>query len=257
MKKLLTTCLLSAILTLTAGAQTTQSLSKLQNDIFTLEETISELTGKQEQLQYQLQQLQKQLSENPETLPNAENENPNQDIFNQLQSLTERLEALENNAPTATTTENPAETEITTATATLPQNELSDDEIKNIYEEAFLQLTRKQYPVAEASFKNFLANHSSHRLAANASYWLAETYYVRKDYKAAATQFLQAYNNYPESSKRFDALLKLALSLRALKAPEDACKTLAELLNPANDPVGLLSASTKRRAEKEQEELRC
>ncbi len=253
MKKFLT-ILLSTMLVLTAQAQE-ETLSKLQNDIFSLEETISELTGKQEELQYQLQQLQKQLNENPQTT-SPENTSPNQDVLNQLQNLTQRLEALENNEITATETiETPVETEV--AEVTPQQTDLSEEEIKNIYEEAFLQLTRKQYPVAEESFKNFLNNHPSHRLAANASYWLAETYYVRKDYKAAATQFLQAYNNYPESSKRFDALLKLSLSLRALNAPEDACKTLAELLNPANDPVGLLSASTKRRAEKEQEELRC
>ena len=242
------------MLALTAQAQNNETLSKLQNDIFSLEETISELTGKQEELQYQLQQLQKQLNENPQTTA-PENQNANQEILNQLQNLTQRLETLENNKITATKT--PETPVAATPTPTLPQTDLSDDEIKNIYEEAFLALTRKQYPIAEESFKAFLANHPSHRLAANASYWLAETYYVRKDYKAAATQFLQAYNNYPESSKRFDALLKLALSLRSLNAPEDACKTLAELLNPANDPAGLLSASTKRRAEKEQEELRC
>ncbi len=242
------------MLALTAQAQNNETLSKLQNDIFSLEETISELTGKQEELQYQLQQLQKQLNENPQTTA-PENQNANQEILNQLQNLTQRLETLENNKITATKT--PKTPVAATPTPTLPQTDLSDDEIKNIYEEAFLALTRKQYPIAEESFKAFLANHPSHRLAANASYWLAETYYVRKDYKAAATQFLQAYNNYPESSKRFDALLKLALSLRSLNAPEDACKTLAELLNPANDPAGLLSASTKRRAEKEQEELRC
>ncbi len=258
MKKFLTIITISTLITLNANAQETNSLSKLQNDIFKLEETISELVGQQEQLQYQLQQLQKNLNQTNTNTGTGINE----DIATQLQNLNERLEKLETeqNQTTSQTQQNiPAETTIAESEVTenTEATSLSEEDIKNIYEEAFLQLTRKDYVMAEQQFKDFLQNHEKHQLAANASYWLAETYYVRKNYKTAAAQFLKAYNDYPEGNKRFDSLLKLALSLRSLEAPKDACKTLAELLNPANDPNGLLSASTRRRAEKEQEELRC
>ncbi len=250
---------MSTIITLNANAQETNSLSKLQNDIFTLEETISQLVGQQEQLQYQLQQLQKTLNNQTNT---GTGTGINEDIATQLQNLNERLEKLESQQNQITQTEQNIPTETTPAeTTAVPENtettSLSEEEIKNIYEEAFLQLTRKEYDIAEQNFKDFLQNHKTHELAANASYWLGETYYVRKNYKIAATQFLTAYNDYPEGNKRFDSLLKLALSLRSLNADNEACKSLAELLNPANDPNGLLSASTRRRAEKEQEELRC
>ena len=41
-----------------------------------------------------------------------------------------------------------------------------------------------------------------HALAANAAYWLAETYYVRKNYAAAAAAFARNYRTYGKTRPR-------------------------------------------------------
>ena len=75
----------------------------------------------------------------------------------------------------------------------------------------------------------FIASHPDDQLAGNAHYWLAETYYVRGDYRKAAGYFAAGYKNFPESSKAPDNLLKLAMSLANLDQPDKACFTFKEL----------------------------
>ncbi|MYF68729.1 MAG: tol-pal system protein YbgF, partial [Proteobacteria bacterium] len=55
----------------------------------------------------------------------------------------------------------------------------------------------------------FLAVFPSSPLADNAQYWLAETYYVQRQYMAALPAFQLVVDEYPGSSKLPDALLKI------------------------------------------------
>ncbi|MGH8477524.1 MAG: tol-pal system protein YbgF, partial [Methylococcales bacterium] len=45
--------------------------------------------------------------------------------------------------------------------------------------------------------------------ADNAQYWLGETYYVKRDFDAARSNFGQVMEKYPTSNKIPDAILKL------------------------------------------------
>jgi len=98
-----------------------------------------------------------------------------------------------------------------------------------LYDNAFSDIREAKYEAAEDKFKRFMAMYPSHALAANAQYWLAETYYVRGNYQQAARMFAQGYQDYPKGSKAPDSLLKLGLSLAQLGKKEDACLSLAQL----------------------------
>lgn len=82
---------------------------------------------------------------------------------------------------------------------------------------------------AEQLLKAFIDGHPNHELASNAQYWLGETYYQRKDYTAAGQAFAQGYQKYKTGPKAPDSLLKLGMSLAALKKTPEACATFAKL----------------------------
>jgi tol-pal system protein YbgF len=97
------------------------------------------------------------------------------------------------------------------------------------YQYAFDLMRQNKYAEAEQALSTFVDDYPDHPLAGNASYWLGEAYYVRKDYNNAALTFAQTFQKYPRSSKAPDSLLKLGMSLAALGETADACKALHEL----------------------------
>jgi len=100
---------------------------------------------------------------------------------------------------------------------------------RQAYDAAFALLRQGDFAGAERAFAAFLKAFSTHPLAANAQYWLGETFYVRKDYAHAAEAFLKGYQNYRDRPKAPDSLLKLAMSLAALGNKQEACAALEEL----------------------------
>ena len=97
------------------------------------------------------------------------------------------------------------------------------------YEAAYDLLRRGQVNEAEQAFRTFLTNYPKDPLAGNAQYWLGESYYVRQDYPRAAQAFLTGYQDFGDSSKAPDSLLKLGITLAALDQQEDACAAFDEL----------------------------
>jgi len=121
------------------------------------------------------------------------------------------------------------------------------------YQYAFDLLRQTKYADAENALNTFVDEYPDHPLAGNASYWLGETYYVRRDYNNAALTFAQTFQKYPQSGKAPDSLLKLGMSLAALGETADACKALHEL--SARYPKA--PDATKQRAAKEQAKNGC
>ena len=101
--------------------------------------------------------------------------------------------------------------------------------VKEQYNYAFGLLRQQEYAEAERALTAFIEAHPTDQLAGNANYWLAETYYVRGDFRKAAGFFAAGYQNFPESNKASDNLLKLAMSLANLDETDQACLTFKEL----------------------------
>lgn len=85
------------------------------------------------------------------------------------------------------------------------------------------------YDKAAASLKAFIAAHPKDVLAGNATYWLGETYYARRQYSQAAIHFAQGFKKYPKSQKAPDNLLKLGMSFAKLGKRAEACASLFAL----------------------------
>ena len=121
------------------------------------------------------------------------------------------------------------------------------------YDFAFELLKKRDYSGAGVALAAFLDKNPDHALAGNAIYWLGETHYVQKEYKAAAKVFLDGYQKYPTGSKAPDNLLKLGMSLAAYGDTDSACKTFKRLL--ATFPKA--PARITRAAKSEQKKLSC
>lgn len=76
----------------------------------------------------------------------------------------------------------------------------------------------------------FLEQNPKHELAANAHYWIGETYYTEKNYEAAILSYQEVIKNYPGKEKVVASMLKQAMSFSAIKDAKSAKFVLKKLV---------------------------
>ena len=106
---------------------------------------------------------------------------------------------------------------------------------------------------AERAFSAFVTAHPKHRLAGSAQYWLGQSHYVRGAFRTAAAIFADGYQKYPNSAKAPENLLKLGMSLAAIKKKRSSCATFKRLLKE----FPKASRSLRSRARAQRKKLRC
>lgn len=116
------------------------------------------------------------------------------------------------------------------------------------YDRAYSSIVGGDYAAAETGFKKFLTDFPGDPRAADAQYWLGESYYSRHQYRDAAASYLATYKNHPTSQKAPDSLFKLGLSLEGLGETTAACATYGELTKKfPKAQSGLVSRVTTRK----------
>ncbi len=83
---------------------------------------------------------------------------------------------------------------------------------------------------ARELFSKFLERYPKHDLAANAHYWIGETYYGEKNYDQAILAFQDVIKNFPGKEKAPAAMRKQALAFRALGDTKSARYVLKKLV---------------------------
>ena len=96
------------------------------------------------------------------------------------------------------------------------------------YAMSFMQ--NSEWEKAGLALKTFVANNQDHPLAQNAAYWQGESFYARKQFDQAARLYALNFKRYPNGKKAPDNLVKLGLSLVALKRLPEACQTFDKLM---------------------------
>ena len=80
-----------------------------------------------------------------------------------------------------------------------------------LYDSSFALLKNGRYEDAAQGFRRLIETWPQSTYAGNSQYWLAETFYVRRDFAKALPEFTKAVEQYPRSSKVGDAMLKVGL----------------------------------------------
>lgn len=82
-------------------------------------------------------------------------------------------------------------------------------DMKQMYDRAYLDVTRGNYDLAITGFVEYLKNYPETELADNAQYWIGECHYIQGDYESAITEFEKVLDRYPDGNKASGALLKI------------------------------------------------
>jgi len=204
-------------------------------------QSLIELANQLDQLQSQTQELRGQI----ETLRfESENAGNRQrqlylDVDQRLQAIEQNQARLSEPPPVAVVdpTERPAEPAI-------ERPVLAGSDQDN-YQAAFDLLKNGQYMQSAEAFRNFLLVFPSSPLADNAQYWLAETYYVQRQFTTALPAFQLVVDGYPNSVKLPDALLKIGFCNYELKAWSDARAALERVVREFPDTTAARLATQR------------
>jgi len=135
------------------------------------------------------------------------------------------------------------------ALATLPPTATPRDE----FDLAYGYVLRKDYDLAEQGLRGFLKKYPGDPRAADANYWLGETFFQRHKYPDAAQLFLLVSRDHPTTAKAPDALLRLGQSLAQMGEKDAACGTLAEV----SRKYPRAALSVRQAVEREQKRVHC
>jgi tol-pal system protein YbgF len=133
--------------------------------------------------------------------------------------------------------------------ATLPPTNSPRD----LYDLAYGYALHKDYPLAADTFRSFLRQYPSDRLAPEAQYWLGESLFQRQQYRDAAESFLAVSTKYDTTARAPEALLRLGQSLAALGEKEAACASLGEVLRK----YPRTTATVRQAVDREQKRDHC
>jgi tol-pal system protein YbgF len=182
-----------------------QSLVRLTQQVDLLQRRTDQLRGDNELLQHQSEET----ADRQRTLY--------ADLDARIQSLESALEARSNGSVLDGGTLPPGQ---------LPIPEGSDREN---YQVALELLREERYDMAATAFRQFLVAFPNSDLVDNAQYWLAESYYASGQFEQALADFQAVADEYPDSSKVPDALLKMGFCNYSLKRWDAARTILAQV----------------------------
>lgn len=97
-----------------------------------------------------------------------------------------------------------------------PKENTSKPDPKQLYDTAYLDITRGNYDLAIAGFREFLKLYPTSSLADNSQYWIGEGYYAQKKYQEALAEFEKVITLYPHQDKVAAAHYKSGLCHKEL-----------------------------------------
>jgi len=209
-----------------------QSLLEMSRKVTALEQELRDLRGAVESLQFEQQGL--------------VNRQRDQylDIDSRLQSLEGGRGSAAAGAAAGALVAGAGQASSASAPAPLQSGPAAASE-QDAYNAAFNQLKDGRYEQAAAGFTQFLATYPKSNLSDNAQYWLAETFYVRRQFDKALEAFSLVSKDYPESRKMPDALLKIGYCNYELQRWSEAKAALGQVTQRFPDSTAARLASQR------------
>ena len=187
------------------GKQQTQTILELQGQIETLNGTIRQLRGQNEEISHGLQDAEKR----------------EKDFYVDLDTRLRHFESIEAAAKTAETTQ-----------AADPEDPSTED---RAIEKAYALVKSGNNEDAVKALQDFLNKYPDSVHTAYALYWLGNTELGLKDCKSAMAAYRELLKSHPKSDKAPDAMLGIAICQKSLKAVTQARETLRQLVSKYPD----------------------
>ena len=102
--------------------------------------------------------------------------------------------------------------------------------VGDLYKDAYETFQKGNLEGAPRKFEAFLKQYPNTELSDNAQFWIAETYYVKKDFEKAILEYEKAIVKYPEGDKLSAALFKQALAFLELGDKTNARNLLKRVM---------------------------
>ena len=106
----------------------------------------------------------------------------------------------------------------------------AQDVVRRAYDSAMNNYKMGDYQGAVSAFDAFIKRYPNDALAANAQYWIGDSYFNLHDFRAAAGAQQTLMKTYPDSAKIPDAMLNLGSAYAALNESVSARNTLEDLI---------------------------
>lgn len=201
-----------------------EAIIELYQRVEDLQHDVNSLRGQNEQLRHELDSVKK-----------SQRESFN-NVDDQIELLEGKIKTTPNDADTATSdaSSNNDTKEKSSNTTTDTSDKNSENSSRKVtdtiaYKRAY-ELLKEDPEAAAADFADFLKDYPSSPLAANAHYWIGETWYSKEEFAKAKQSFLTVLKEYKGSNKEPDAALKLGYTFIAMKEWSFAKKTLQDVI---------------------------
>ncbi len=102
---------------------------------------------------------------------------------------------------------------------------------EHLYQQGYEAMKAGEAAKARELFSAFLEQHPRHNLAANARYWIGETYYSEKNFELAVLEFQEVIKNFPDKDKAPAAMLKQGMAFRELGDSKSANFIMKKLVD--------------------------
>lgn len=207
----------------------TRELAKTVGELKTLDGQIAKATQGEKTADQHLARVETRLGETEETV---------RGLRASLDGLSREL------VRQATAPAPPGEKRIEARPAEADQPAARSGPAEQLYSAALASFRVREHGQAVLEFTDFIARYPQHSLAANAQFWIAEAYYLQRDYRQASAEYEKVAAMNGKSGKVPDALLKIGLCSRALNDPARAREAWQQLVQAYPDSEAARQART-------------
>jgi tol-pal system protein YbgF len=152
---------------------------------------------------------------------------PTEELARYREDADKRIITLDDRITKLQTTVDELNKKITELTQQKKEETITPD---SVYMKGLETFKSGNMPAARDIFTKFLEQYPQHDLAANAQYWIGETYYSEKDYEPSILAFQEVIKNHPQKEKVPAAMLKQAMAFKAIGDTKNARYVLKKLV---------------------------
>ncbi|MFA6823690.1 MAG: tol-pal system protein YbgF, partial [Geobacter sp.] len=103
-------------------------------------------------------------------------------------------------------------------------------QMETLYQKGLESFKAGDMPATRTQLTAFIDQQPEHELVSNARYWIGESFYSEKNYEQAILEFQEVIKQFPKKEKAPAAMLKQALSFKALKDVKSSRYVLGKLV---------------------------